>query len=88
MMINIEVKKTLNINASFTAKQWQLYDTAPYYVATQLNNYLNYLVNGDNSKAYTRERMVKVMQDYASSGACDNEAIRFLDTALDYIYSA
>lgn len=88
MMINISVKKVLNINAEFTAKQWQLYDTAPRYVPNQLNDFLNKLVNAQNTKAFTRSRMVLVMQDYAENGACDSEAIRFLDTALDYIYSA
>jgi len=86
-MINISVKKILNINAEFTAEQWQLYDTAQQYVPNQLNYYLNKLVNEQNTKASTRSRMIEVMQDYADDGACDGEAIRFLDAALNHIYS-
>lgn len=80
--------KTVQINAKFTAKQWQLF-TCSYdctQAAMELNEALMAAVNAGDARNIVESKVYSVMRKNAYYGAADTEPRWFLNDVLDQIY--
>ncbi len=87
-MHNLEIIRTFDIKATFTAHEWSLFTESMdcQYVADCLNEALTDSVNIHSDRSEVEREMGEKLKMYHTHGAFDTEPRIFLDDILDFIY--